>query len=144
MAKETLQSLRRSQSGSVAVGLALMLVPLMGVVGFTMDYANVNRLRSKLLASRDSALVATAQSFINGTPASELQPLARKLVLANLGDEYANDLQVKFTVPEDIFASGSEIRLDAKLAYHSLFSPLLGMVAGGESSYFTYFIEPAG
>jgi Flp pilus assembly protein TadG len=52
-----LDRFRRQTSGNVAITFALMLIPIVGMVGAAIDYSNANRIRTWLIAAADAASV---------------------------------------------------------------------------------------
>jgi Flp pilus assembly protein TadG len=52
-----LDTFRRQTSGNVAITFALMLIPIVGMVGAAIDYSNASRIRTWLIAAADAASV---------------------------------------------------------------------------------------
>lgn len=53
------KSLRTDRNGNIGLTLALLLVPLIGAVGASLDYVRAYNIRSKMQADLDSALLAS-------------------------------------------------------------------------------------
>ena len=125
-----------NKNGGYAVVFALLSLPLIGVVGMSVDYANASRLRSKLHTAIDAAGVATAQIFLSEKLSnSELSRYSQDFFMANFEEEYAKDVKFKLETTPQSF------RLDAKFTYRPMFAPVFAAFSGTSIESFDYIIE---
>lgn len=61
-----IHSFKNDTSGSFAIITAFMLVVLVGVSGFALDYSRIFNARSKIASAADSAVLAVGNNFLQG------------------------------------------------------------------------------
>jgi Flp pilus assembly protein TadG len=82
---------RRDERGNFGVVLALIIVPLLGVAGLSVDYARVYSAKDRLQSAVDTAILAAAAS---GEPVDVMQSIVEDFVKANFGSEIV-DVQTR-------------------------------------------------
>jgi hypothetical protein len=73
----------RDSRGNFAIGVCIMLLPLMAAVGAAVDVTNMNRERSRLQSALDAASMEIAVKINSGLSDDELQALGDKLLKVN-------------------------------------------------------------
>ncbi len=132
----------RNEEGNYAVIFSLMMLPIMGAVGMSVDFSNVSRLKYELGDSIDAAGVAVGKEFVAGTKTdAELRVFATKFFEANFDAGYADDTEVTVTLPTDPGNTSKELKLQAKLTYKTLFGPVLAALTGDDLNNYVYIIE---
>ena len=64
-AKASYRRYVRNQRGSIAITFGLFLVPILGVAGAAVDYANATSLRSRMAQASDAAALAAVKASPN-------------------------------------------------------------------------------
>ena len=83
---------RKNQQGSFAVVFALLLIPLLGVVGVAIDYSRAFEMRLKLADALDAGVLAVgAQPNISQAAAFKI---INDWIVAQLGDQYPEHWQL--------------------------------------------------
>jgi len=97
---------RENQQGSFAVVFALLLVPLLGVVGVAIDYSRAFEMRTKLAEALDAGVLAVgAQPNIGQAAAFNI---VNDWIVAQLGDQYPEHWQLdSVTVGNDGIVNAS-------------------------------------
>lgn len=81
------RNFRIAQDGSVAVIMALALLPLLVMVGSTIDYARAAAAQEKLQSATDAATLNRTQDAKNGVSMSTIGTKLRAEVIAQTGDQ---------------------------------------------------------
>ncbi|MBI5131605.1 MAG: pilus assembly protein [Rhodopseudomonas palustris] len=98
-ARGLLRRFGRDRSGNIAVIFAIALLPILGLIGAAIDYAMANRIRTKLEAAQDSAvLLAVSNSEINRST-SQAQADAVQFFNATVG-AYGLSATINLSVTE--------------------------------------------
>jgi len=63
----TVERFRRAERGNVAITFALTIVPILGCVGFAIDYSRVNSARTAMQDALDAAVLMVAKDDSTGT-----------------------------------------------------------------------------
>lgn len=66
-----------AESGNVAIATAVLALPLMAAIGFSLDISNMNRTKSDLQAALDAAAMAIAVKVPSGLSDAELETLGK-------------------------------------------------------------------
>ena len=128
-----------NEKGNYAVIFALISLPLIGLSGVLADYGRAESLRSKLHSATDAAAIAVSQEVMGRRiSASDSKQRAKEFLLANLGEQYADDLKLDLELPTP---GDRTFRLKTSLRYRPTFGPLLVGIAGGNADRFDYIIE---
>jgi Flp pilus assembly protein TadG len=77
-----LQSFKKCQAGNVSMMFAAALLPILGTVGFAVDFSRASEVKSQLVAAVDSTALALAHASVNLTDA-QLQAKANELFQSN-------------------------------------------------------------
>jgi len=91
----TKQSKRNGESrrGATATLIAVLMIPILGIVSFGIDYGYLLAVRSDMQRAADAAALAGAQDLIHSLYASKniktARATVRKYVQANLGDSFS-------------------------------------------------------
>ena len=75
---------QNDERGNFGVILALMIVPLLGIAGLSVDYARIHSAKDRLQLAVDSATISAAAS---GEPVHVMQSIVEDFVKANFGSE---------------------------------------------------------
>jgi len=78
------QRFHNDERGNFGVILALIIVPLLGVAGLSVDYARIYSAKDRLQTAVDTAILAAAAS---GEPVHVMQSIVEDFVKANFGSE---------------------------------------------------------
>lgn len=81
----TLSALTRCRRGAVLMIFALALPVLICAVGMSLDYANAMRIRTRLLAAADAAVLAATSRTLMDAPGSVAEQRARDVFRATAG-----------------------------------------------------------
>ena len=117
-----LKRFRRENSGMSAVVFALMMVPMLGVVGVALDFSRANSLRGKLQAAADAAALAAGKKY-DGTE-TERRKIAQDVFKANA--EHLGFVNTYTLVYTDI-AKGDGARVDVSADIPTTISGILGI-----------------
>src|SRR5215813_3988452 len=78
------------RSGNMAIGTAVMAVPLMLGLGLAVDAGNQNRVRGELQAALDAAAMQIALNLNSGRTDEQLQALGSDFLKANIDAYYVD------------------------------------------------------
>ena len=120
----------RDRSGNIATMFAIMVIPLIGLVGAAIDYSNAYRAKSRIQNALDATSLAVNRS-IGTIPEKDLKKMAEATFLSNMGSGISADLS-----KIDIKVTDREVTLAATTHVKTLFMALLGVenMAVGASS----------
>jgi len=113
--------LARDRSGNIAIIFAILVIPLMGIVGAAIDYSSAYQAKSKIQYALDATALAVNRS-IGTLDDNELRELAGSLFASNLGSGPPADLSVI-----DISSSSREVTLKATTSVETKFMGILGI-----------------
>ncbi len=71
--------------GNISIMAAVSLIPIVGIIGFSIDYSRANATRSKVQAAADAAALAATTIAVNGGTSSAAQTAASEVAAASLG-----------------------------------------------------------
>ncbi len=97
-----LKSFLQDRDGNYAMMLGVLIVPLVGAVGLTVDYTNAMNVRSSLQNAADSAVLSLARAHYGTLSEADAYQIATDMLDVNFVDSYKN-----LTVDRD----GNEWRL---------------------------------
>lgn len=110
-----------SRRGNVATMFAIVIIPLIGMVGAAVDYSSAYRSKERVQHALDAASLAVNRS-IGTMSEDQLRTLARDTFAANMGSGMAADLtQIDIEVGEHL------VTLTATSASKTMFMGLLGI-----------------
>jgi Flp pilus assembly protein TadG len=136
-ATRAVKTFNRAESGVVGVTFGLMLVPMLLMVGVTIDYTRATKAKSQLQAALDSAVVAGATASSNNLTAAQSVFNSNKPASA----QWSN-INVSFNI------DSTGITGTASLQYPAAFMKLLGVqtlnIAATSSSGFPSTSTTAG
>ena len=104
----------RNQSGNVAVFFALAIIPIVGVVGLSMDYEATINSKTKVQSVVDTAILAASKHYQAGGDKNATESFAQSMIKDQL-DYYNADLEcaaASVTVGADDKALGISIDCD--------------------------------
>src|SRR5437773_2136351 len=73
---ETLRTFGRARSGNVAITFALLVIPMIGLVGAAIDYSRANSARSAMQTALDSTALMLSREA-SGLTSAEIEQKAR-------------------------------------------------------------------
>lgn len=112
-----LGSFRRECGGQIAVGVGLMIAPLVLGVGLAVDAGNQTRVHGDLQAALDAAAMEIAVNLTSGKTDQQLEALGSNFLRSNVGDPLPT-LQYLGVVTD---AAGTQhLRADASSVYRYL------------------------
>jgi Flp pilus assembly protein TadG len=121
--------------GNYATLMAISMLPIMGGVALSVDYAQIVRLRAATHNALDAASVATARQAISTRSEEELFAYADAFFKANLGSIDPGSVRLTVTLPTTAVGGGT-LKMDAEVGYTPYFLPafssLLGTDIGGD------------
>lgn len=107
--------------GAVAIIFGLTLVPVLGLAGGALDYANAYRMRSKLQDALDTATLAAGREVDMGRSVDEAKSTANRVLDANLGDDAPS-----YTTTLNIDPSGGIVTASADMRVDTYLLGVLG------------------
>jgi Flp pilus assembly protein TadG len=87
---DLLRSFLRDRDGNYAMIFGLMIVPLVGAVGLTVDYTHAMNVRASLQNAADTAVLTLARAHYGTLSDEEAHELAGGMLAANFSDAYKN------------------------------------------------------
>lgn len=109
---EQLFRLRTDRSGNVATLFAVLIIPMIAMVGASVDYSNAYRAKSRIQQALDATSLAVNRS-IGERNALELRQLAQDTFASNLGFRQAATLSnVDIQIDEHIVTLQAEAEVD--------------------------------
>ncbi|KAF0126955.1 MAG: hypothetical protein FD152_2549 [Xanthobacteraceae bacterium] len=114
------QGLRRDTRGGVALIFAICLVPLVGIMGMAVDYAQASRLQAKLQSALDAAAVA-ASSRAAGKTGDQIRADALAFFAAQFNDPKVG------TPPVTAVVTNSTLALRSTFEMPASFLPVIGI-----------------
>jgi Flp pilus assembly protein TadG len=134
----------RNEEGNYAIIFTLMMVPIMGAVGMSVDFSNVSRLKYDLSESVDSAGIAVSKLYSAGeADRTKLEDLAKDFVKENFDEDYYSSTAIKVILPKDEGNTTNELIVRGTLTYKTLFGPVLAALTGTDKSKYVVVIEEA-
>lgn len=124
-----LRQFAKDRRGNFAVGIGIMLVPLIGAIGVAVDVTNMNLEKSRLQSALDAASMGIAVKVNSGLSDSELQAYGDDLLKVNLAslDIDAKDIPSLIYHGIGIGEDGTQsLRTEARLTYRYLIPRFLG------------------
>jgi Flp pilus assembly protein TadG len=139
----------RDRSGNIAIMFAILVIPLMGIVGAAIDYSSAYRAKSRVQYALDATALAVNRS-IGTLNDDELREMAATLFAGNLGSGPPASLSVV-----DIQESSREVTLKATTSVDTKFMGILGIdvlslaaasttVAGGQTLEIAMVLDNSG
>lgn len=117
-ARDRLKTFGYDRRGNVAMMFGFSLIPILGAIGFGIDYGNAQRIRSKLQSSLDTATIAASKATIGRD--DDVTPLVKAFLIENF--------TAKQGLPEPtVVASASadgKVKSSAKVAVPTSFMAL--------------------
>jgi Flp pilus assembly protein TadG len=132
------------EGGNYAVIFALAAMPLMAGVGVSMDYVQASSMESELARSLEQAWLVGANQWLAGKPLAEAGKTIKGLILANIGQKYADALKVQVSAPYVASRKARVFRYSATFTYKPLLAPLYAAVTGGAADDYDYVIKLPG
>ena len=115
--------------GNYALMTVVAMVPLMGGLALSVDYAEMNRQKQAVNNALDAAGIATARQVVTSTSTPELLAYAKTFFEANLGTVNPADTQLSVTLPSNQVGGGT-LKLSAQLNYKPMFYPVFAELLG--------------
>lgn len=112
----------RDTRGNYAVITVFAMIPIMGAVALSIDYAELSRQREATRNALDAAGIATARRLVEGATDTELKTYAQDFFKANLGPTEAGNSTLTVTLPTSTEGGGT-LKLEASLNYYPYFVP---------------------
>lgn len=112
--------LQRDTRGGVALIFAICLVPLIGIVGMAVDYAQASRLQARLQSALDAAAVA-ASSRASGKTADQIRADALAFFAAQFNEPKIG------TPPVTAVVTNSTLALRSTFEMPASFLPVIGI-----------------
>ena len=126
--------------GNFLIITAVAIVPIMGALALSVDFAQMSRQRQDALNALDAAGIATARMISSGATDDDAKTFARTFFDANLGTVNPSDTTLTVVLPTDT-SGGGILTLSASLNYRPYFFPtfasLLSKTAGGTQLSFS-------
>jgi len=110
----------RNEGGGVALIFAICLVPLIGIMGMAVDYAQASRLQAKLQSALDAAAVA-ASSRAAGKTGDEIRADALAFFAAQFNEPKVG------TPPVTAVVTTSTLELSSRFDMQASFLPVIGI-----------------
>lgn len=104
----------KAKDGNVAMMFAIVIIPVIGLVGAAIDYSHANAVRTRMQAAADSAALAVSKDAASLT-STALETKADKFFKAAFTDPDVSDLQVTATYtrtpnPQVVVKASAEIK----------------------------------
>lgn len=111
-----LRGLAVNRSGTVAILFGLTLIPLLGFIGGSIDYANAYRMRSKLQSAVDAAALAAGREIDSGGTTARARSLANQVLESNLDSDFAGySASVHIDTGADAVTATASLNVDTYL-----------------------------
>ena len=114
----------RSRRGATATLIAVLMIPIIGIVSFAIDYGYLLSVRSDMQRTADAAALAACQDLVTSIYASEniltAKATVRKYVRANLGFSFQvldSDIEIGKYDPETIYEN---VKIHDQLPYDTI------------------------
>lgn len=112
----------RSTEGNVAIMFAIVIIPVLGLIGFSVDYSRYNALRTKLQAAADAAALAVAKTAAQNPGGVSA---ASDAYVRSTGADPAMTIDaVTGTYTKN--SDGATVEVDATATFQTSFLPVLG------------------
>lgn len=112
--------LRHDRRGGVATTFGLLLVPLIAIAGFGIDYMRLMSARDKLQVAIDQAVLAAAKAMTNKTDAELTALVASWVAAAGLDSSYT-------ITGTSVSRTNQQIAANATVAVPTVFSRVIGL-----------------
>src|ERR1041385_8940654 len=122
-ARASLSRFRRDRNANVATIFALVIIPVVGLVGMAVDYSRGNAMKAAVQAALDATALAMARSAPNLTP-DQLQQQSSDMFFAQFNRPDARNVVVTATYSN---TNGSTLTLSANGAIDTTFSRVMGV-----------------
>jgi Flp pilus assembly protein TadG len=123
----------RDRRGNYTLMTVITMVPLMGGLALSVDYAELLRQKQTTLNALDAAGIATARQIVAGASEADVKAYAKDFFEANLGRVDPANTSLTVTLPNNN-AGGGTLKLCSDLTYHPYFLPAAAMLMGGTTS----------
>ncbi len=114
-ARNTLKRFYKDRAGAVALLFGLTLIPMIGVVGGAVDYANAYRMRSKLQNAMDSATLAVGREVDMGAETGDARQVGMDVLSANLGADFPPGYSADFNIDGTLVTGTANLGVDTYL-----------------------------
>ncbi|MDP3545962.1 MAG: pilus assembly protein TadG-related protein [Phreatobacter sp.] len=111
---------RRNEGGGVALIFAICLIPLIGIMGMAVDYAQASRLQARLQSALDAAAVA-ASSRASGKTGEQIRADALAFFAAQFNEPRVG------TPPVTAIVTSSTLELSSRFEMPASFLPVIGI-----------------
>ncbi len=118
--------------GNYMIVTAVAIVPIMGALAISVDYAQMSRQRQDTLNALDAAGIATARMITSGASADTAKAFARTFFDANLGTVDPADAALTVVLPTENTGGGT-LKLTADLNYRPYFFPTFASLLSNAS-----------
>ncbi len=120
--------------GNYAMLTVIAMIPIMGGLAISIDYAELSRQRSSTRAALDAANIATGRLIAQGTATdAEIKTYAKEFFEANLGSVNPANTHLTVTLPNNTYGGGT-LKMQADLTYDPKFLPAAAMLVNRQSS----------
>jgi Flp pilus assembly protein TadG len=117
--RQQVKRFHNDERGNFGVILALIIVPLLGVAGLSVDYARIYSAKDRLQTAVDTAILAAAAS---GEPVHVMQSIVEDFVKANFGSEIVDvqtqvnthtiDVRASYVMDTPVLSAAGSPRVD--------------------------------
>jgi Flp pilus assembly protein TadG len=131
------RAFRTARAGNVAITFALAILPIIGMVGYAVDYSRANSVKAAMQAAVDSTAMMLSREA-SGLSRDDLQTKAFNYFTAQFKRPYIiNDVQ-HVTVRADYGTDGgSHVTLSASANVPTTFLGILGILGSGDFDHMT-------
>lgn len=98
--------------GSVIFVFGFALIPLLGLIGASVDYAYAYRLRSKMQSALDAAALAAGRQMDLGAGETAAQQTANEVLSANLGQNFPAGYTSTINIANSIVTASASLTVD--------------------------------
>lgn len=108
----TLKDFGKDRAGVTAMLFGLTLIPMLGLVGGAIDFANAYRTRVKLQNAIDAAALAAGHEIDLGATEGDAEAAAMRVLDSNLGDSFPPGTSVNFNFTGKTITATADINVD--------------------------------
>jgi Flp pilus assembly protein TadG len=129
----SLGAFRRDRRGNVAITFAIATLPMVGAVGYAVDYSHANNVKAALQAALDSTALMLARDAAS-LSSTELDAKALSYFTAMFNRPEAKDIKIKASYTT---SGGSKIVVDGSATVPTTFLGVVGyndLTVGGSST----------
>jgi Flp pilus assembly protein TadG len=126
------KSFLADRRGNYAMMTAIVMVPVMGGLAISIDYAEMTREKVMVLNALDAANISTARRYIEGATDDVVKAYAKQFFLSNLRGINPTNVNLEVLLPNNNIGGGT-MKMTATLNYKPYFLPVFTSLLGDKA-----------